>query len=166
MKSLPKLKTTEQTELQTVSANHILKNYLAIKAGDIEKVIYNKSSRLKTLSETNEAQTVDFLQLAIIDMLNFLNLNRTMNENQVKQTAEFILEDFSQLRISEIKYVFNKIKKGSVQLFEGIDGSKILRAFAEYFETRLQMAGDKSERDHNRIKSHEPHEVKRWAGLK
>lgn len=105
----------------------------------------------------NPAAISVVLEFAIIDLMNFVNVPRTMNEFQIKETAKLILQKFSYLTIPDIKLVFDRIKLGQVKLYEGLDGQKILGAFESWAEERWRAADEKHFTEHLSIKeSREP----------
>ena len=77
-----------------------------------------------------------------------------MTAKQISQTAELILEKHYVLKVPEISYVFRLAKQSYFgQIYEGIDGLKILSWFDKYFQDRLDSAELFSEREHQNSKA-------------
>jgi hypothetical protein len=107
--------------------------------------------RLK--KEIGEDKVKAYIEIMVVDFLNFVNLVRSMNESQIKQTAELICEDFTALKMPEVAFVFKLAKKGNFgAIYEGIDGMKIYGFFKKYFDDRLNEAEMMSEREHKKAK--------------
>lgn len=89
----------------------------------------------------------------IINMNEFLNVNRPMNENQIEETAWLIAQKFYYLNVSDITLLFNRAKMGEYgPLYESLDGSKILAWFDKYAAERAQLAETETLRDHEKVK--------------
>lgn len=103
---------------------------------------------LGLLKKENEEKTSGLIELMIIDLQNFLNINRTMNPYQIKETARLILQRYNYFKISDCKFVFDLIKTGQIKIFEGLDGQKILTAFESWANDRWQTADNLSHNQH------------------
>jgi len=102
----------------------------------------------------NEPLALALVKLHIIDLLDFINPSRSMSIEQVEQTAELLISDYSYLKIADILLVFKKAKKGEFgQLYEGIDGMKILQWFAQTWDERLEAAEINSQNEANKIRA-------------
>lgn len=75
-----------------------------------------------------------------MDLQNFLNVPRTMNEFQIRETARLIMQRYNYMKIADCKHLFDQIKTGQIKLYEGLDGSKILGVFEAWAEERWQSA--------------------------
>jgi hypothetical protein len=101
----------------------------------------------------NEKLALALVKLHLIDLLDFINPSRTMTIEQVEQTAELIISDYSYLRIADILFVIKQAKKGEFgQLYEGIDGQKILQWFTKVWGDRMDAAEMQSQNEANKHK--------------
>lgn len=101
----------------------------------------------------NEQLALVLVKLHLIDLLDFLNPSRTMTMPQVEQTADLIISDYSYLKIADLLYVFKQAKKGEFgQLYEGIDGQKVLQWFTQVWGERLDAAEFQSQNEANQQK--------------
>ena len=92
----------------------------------------------------------------ITKVIEFLNLGKSMNIEQVKVTTEYILEDFSNLNLSDFKLFFSKLRKGDYgKLFDRIDGQIIYQALKEYKFDRIESAEEMSIREAAKYKQEE-----------
>lgn len=96
----------------------------------------------------NKDNVLAMIEYAIIDLMNFINVPRTMNEMQIKETARLILKKFGALTIPDIKLVFDRIKSGQFKIYEGLDGMKIMYAFDKWMDERMNAADDYSFNNH------------------
>lgn len=100
-----------------------------------------------------EEHTFDFLCLIIIDLTNYLNVGKTMDENQTKATSKLILERHSDLSIEDLKVWQSSFKSGEYgSLFDRIDGQLLLITIEQYKNQRLQAI----ENEHINSKSSTP----------
>lgn len=104
------------------------------------EVIKADSYILGVLTKDDREKTSALVEYFIVDLQNFLNLNRTMNPHQIKETARMILQRYNYMKISDCKYVFDQIKTGNIKIYEGLDGQKILGAFEMWAEERFKTA--------------------------
>lgn len=102
-----------------------------------------------TLASLKRAYGDDFqsayVEMWIENLNDFLNVNRKMSEAQVAETAMLLLQEYYYLHLADINLVFSKIKKGEFgNLFESIDGAKVLTYFRKYAEERMSIAENRS----------------------
>lgn len=85
-------------------------------------------------NERGEGYVKALLTLLIIDTVDFLNIGKTMNNNQVMQTVELILEDYWHYKVDHFVLVFNKAKKGYFgKQYDRIDG-QVIFSWLEQFD--------------------------------
>lgn len=90
----------------------------------------------------------------LIDLVKFLNVGKTMNAEQVAQTAEIIMYDYAYLKVEDFKLCFNNVKKGRYgKTYDRIDGQVILDFLNTYVDDRIREADQLSYNDHLRAKS-------------
>lgn len=50
------------------------------------------------------------------------------------------MQRYNYMKLTDCKFVFDRIKTGQVKIYEGLDGQKILGAFEEWSNERLNTA--------------------------
>ena len=79
-----------------------------------------------------------------------------MSESQIRQTAIFIIDDFSMLTLADINMVFKRAKTGYYgELFNRIDGQIILSWFRKHFDDRCNAACELSDLEADKHKYEE-----------
>jgi|GEM_PF-5465863 len=80
----------------------------------------------------------------IVDLNRFVNTARTMNEYQIGETIKMMYREYPNLTLQEYQYFFNKIKAGYFgQLYESMDGIKIMAFLKQFYEEILRSYNDK-----------------------
>lgn len=93
------------------------------------------------------------LVCAVNELAQFFNVGKTLDDTQLKFTANLIIERFPYFRLEEIKACFHRAMLRE-QLYDRLDGNIILRWLSQYDEERTQAAVDLSEQlDAERLKS-------------
>ena len=86
-----------------------------------------------------------FLWQELSNTVKFLNVGKSMNIEQVKLTAQYIIDDYSNLNLLDFKLFFAKFRKGEFgQAYDRIDGQLILQALADYKSGRIEAAEQNS----------------------
>lgn len=127
------------------------------KVNTVELAVKSGLKSLAKLSKVFDREfIVNYLQLWIIDLNEFLNLSTRMSPDQIKDTAELLYLANYTLNIADINLIFTNIKSGKYgQLFGSIDGSKILSWFNEYKGKRTEWYFENvSMHEHEGIKKH------------
>lgn len=97
----------------------------------------------------SEQLILTIIKLHIVDLSDFLNLTRPMKDSQIDQTAEMIIDEFPLMKVADVIYLFKQAKNGAFgNIFEGLDGLKILGWFRQVWAERLDVAENMSEREH------------------
>lgn len=81
------------------------------------------------------------LVLFIDDVINFFNVGKTMDENQVAITCDLVIEAFPYLKLEDLKLCFKNamlLKYG--KLYDRIDGAIIIGWLKEYSKERDDFA--------------------------
>jgi len=74
-------------------------------------------------------------------LLKFLNVGKTMDSEQMAETAELIQMRYSNMNLADFKLFFQKFKFGDYgTLFDRMDGSVILLALDKYKNSRMESA--------------------------
>ena len=156
-----KLVTTgdQAIELVRLTEQELLKIYSPASIKALTKRLNNANDLIKAENNTpslgyickvlkNEKLALALVKLHIIDLLDFINPARSMSIEQVEQTAELLISDYSYLKIADLLLVFKKAKKGEFgQLYEGIDGMKILQWFTQTWSDRMDAAEQQSQQE-------------------
>ena len=80
--------------------------------------------------EEGEDKVLALLEIWILDINEFFNVNNKMSPAQIKQTALMIIQDFYYFKIADLNLVFLNAKKGVFgNLYGSLDGSKIYQWF-------------------------------------
>lgn len=89
---------------------------------------------IRLINEKGEGYVKALLTLLIIDTVDFLNIGKTMNNNQVMQTVSLILEDYWHYKVDHFVLLFNKAKKGYFgKQYDRIDG-QVIFSWLEQFD--------------------------------
>jgi len=92
---------------------------------------------LKKVVNNGDVFVKGLLILIIEDLVLFLNVGKTMNKEQVNQTADLILSEFNFLRVEDFKLCFNNAKKGIYgKQYDRLDGQVIFEWLNVYSNER------------------------------
>jgi hypothetical protein len=105
--------------------------------------------------ETGDETTTSLLILILNDVIDFFNVNNTMNGNQILTTAEMILDDYGYLKIDDFKLCFNRAKRGLFGPVYRIDGNVILSWIETYINDRINTISEINYAKHASIKANE-----------
>lgn len=99
----------------------------------------------------------DFIQAYIatwlINLNAFLNLKYPMSEQQIEETAEFIINDFYSLTVVDVYLIMRNAKTGFYgKFYESLNGAMILTWFNNYFEERCNVFEEMSIQESNELK--------------
>lgn len=116
-------------------------------------------SNQKTLSfykkQYNREYVINYINLWIISLNEFITVNK-MTPNQIKETSNYIYNDYYYLNLADIYLIFTKIKKGEFgQIYGSIDGLKILTFFQKYASDRANICENNSIIESDKIKYQE-----------
>lgn len=82
-----------------------------------------------------------FLTIAIVDLIEFFNVGKTMGESQVVSTIRLIVEDFYYLNVEDFKLCFNNAKRGRYgKVYDRVDGNTIYEWLNRYSVERVEIA--------------------------
>ena len=100
-------------------------------------IINSKAPKFWQLEKTHGKEfTLDFLVLWIVDLNEYLNYQKPMTENQIKQTAILLFEKLKNMNIADLTFVWNEIKSGKYEFYGTLDGAKIIKIIDDYFNQR------------------------------
>lgn len=143
----------KNTELTKESPKDLLKfntrpdNFKHIKT--VSLAVNDKSDSLaKICKEVGKKVSLSILKVWLINLNDFLNISRKMNQVQIEETSDLLYDEFYYLKISDIALLMRRIKTGHYgQFYESIDGMKIIEMFYQYAQERLNGILDNSERE-------------------
>jgi hypothetical protein len=141
------------TELLTLySPTKCLRKFKEVNT--IQKSIELKlPSLVRYKKEFGEEKIESVIKLWLVDLNNCLNLRRPMSESNIDLIAFYIVSDFGNLTLPDIHLVFTRAKKGLYgELYESLNSAKVLGWFKDYFEERLEIAGEMTILAHNNRK--------------
>lgn len=73
----------------------------------------------------------------ITDLVEFINAGKTMNQDQIAQTAAMIITDYNWLKVEDMKVCFTNGKRGHYgQLYDRLDGQIIFQWLNQYSTDR------------------------------
>ncbi len=106
--------------------------------------------------DNGEDKVLSLLEIWILDINDFFNVNNKMKPGQIKETAIMVLQDFYYLKIADLNFVFTNAKKGKYgNLYGSLDGSKIYQWFSEHDNERAGVVYRERLKEHDIIKSNE-----------
>jgi len=120
--------------------------------------IKSETPTLGTLKKTySEDFMLAYIELWLTNLNDFINVSRKMKPEQMEELAFLIYQDYYYFNLADINLVFTKIKKGEFgQLFESVDGVKILSYFKKYEGERIQTAYEEGMKEHQELKTEDP----------
>ena len=120
----------------------------------IKDAVQSESVSLSVLKkQTSEELVIEYIILWISRLNKFLNISRKMTFEQMKKTAEYILQDYYYLKQSDLYFVFSQAEKGRYgEFYDCLDGAKILGWFEKYDIERANLVYDQSLEIHEKRK--------------
>lgn len=94
--------------------------------------------------EFGEKKVLAYIKLWITDLVEFLNVGKTMTGGQINQTAQMIYDEYHYLNIADINLIFKRGKMGYYGQPFKLDGQVILNWFREYNNERCLAAVDEN----------------------
>lgn len=89
--------------------------------------------------ENGRKAVINYISEWIIEFNEFVNIKNKMTIGQVKITAHDIYDSYHYMKLSDINLIFKNARKGIYgQLYESIDGVKILGWFEQYAKERFE----------------------------
>lgn len=92
--------------------------------------------------------------LLIAEVVEFFNVGKTMNAQQVALTADLIIQYYSYFKLEDIKLCFRNAMIGKYgELYDRLDGAIILSWFKKYEMERIDKAIEISENEAKQVKA-------------
>lgn len=86
-----------------------------------------------------------YIETWIVNISEFVNIGKNMNENQIYETAQMILDSYPYFTLADINLIFKKAKKGDFgQIYDRLDGQIIFSWFTKYNQLRCLEAEEQS----------------------
>jgi len=99
---------------------------------------------------------INYIKIWLISLNDYLNVTRKLQPAQINEIAHYIYSEYYYLQIADIYLVFTDIKKGKYgQLYEGLDGIKLLSFFNQYAQERSESIFYEGLNDHAKTKEFE-----------
>jgi hypothetical protein len=93
------------------------------------------------------------MSIFIIDLIENLNVGKTMNDVQVARAVDLILNEYYFLKPEDFKLCFNNVLTGKYgQVYDRIDTQVLCGWLNRYVSDRLDIADEESYQEHNMIK--------------
>ena len=145
----------KQTEYLTKYTPKDIKSFGKIDS--MEKAIRSETVSLAVLKKLNsEKMVIDYIILWLVQLNKFLNISRKMSLEQMKRTAEYILQDYYYLKQADLYYIFSQAEKGRYgQFYDCLDGAKILSWFEKYDIERANYVYDEGLKEFEKRKKEE-----------
>lgn len=87
--------------------------------------------------------------LILTDIVQFVNVGKTMNPDQISRTADIIIKDYYYYKLEDFKLFSEQFIKGVYgKLFDRLDGTIILEALEIYDFERTEQAQHESDLKH------------------
>lgn len=114
----------------------------------------SNSKCLSTLKKENGEKNVRALiKMWLVSLNDFVNTSRKMSPEQIDEISLYIFQDYYYLTVADIYLLITDIKKGRYgQLYESLDGIKILSFFEKYANERAMTIYENGLREHDNIK--------------
>lgn len=134
------------------------------KINEVSEAIETKTPSLATINKKfGEDFTQAYIEGWIVNLREFLNVGKKMNDLQTQETAVLIMQQYHAVTIADINLIFKRAKLGQWgQIYDRLDGQVILSWFEQYFRQRCNACADKSILEADKYKNdvHQRYSVK------
>lgn len=90
-------------------------------------------------------ESVDLIALLIASFADSVNVGQNFKSGQIITLAEDILDEFKHIKIADLVLFFKMVRRGKFGEFYGVlSAEKIMIWLGEYFETRCNIAADRT----------------------
>lgn len=116
-------------------------NEIAHNGLSVAQIISSPLPTLAAIRAKTPEKLFDGLNFVISDLVEFFNVGKTMDAQQVQVTSDLIAKEFYFLKFDDLKLIFNRMKTGFYgKAYDRIDGQTICLAIREYCEERSNTA--------------------------
>ncbi len=124
----------------------------------VDSISATLKSDMPTISTIKKAYGEDFIQAYIegwiVNLREFVNVGNKMTDDQTSETAMLIVDEYYNLNLADINFIFKNAKIGKYgQIYGRLDGQIILTWFDEHFNKRCGVAADNSIQESEKYKS-------------
>lgn len=121
---------------------------------DVFKSVHPQLSGLK--KELGEGKAKAILTLILIDLVNFFSVGKSMDTDQINQTADLIMQNYWILKPDDFKLFANNFKMGQYgKMYDRIDGAVIIEALEVYVSGRYRQAASMTQEQHEKYRMNE-----------
>ena len=140
-------------ELAKITSSQFTIDYTVLKVNRICRKVDSipeiLKSDLPSLAQIKKRFDSDFVQAYIegwiVNIREFINVGKKMTDEQTEETAMFIVDEYYNLNLADISYIFKNAKIGKYgKIYDRLDGQIILSWFEEHFSKRCSAAADAS----------------------
>lgn len=115
------------------------------------------NSKLESLSlikkEYSKNFVISYINEWLINLNDYLNIQRKMTPEQIAETSIFIYNDYYYLNLADINLIFSRVKKGYYgKLYESLDGMKIIDFFMQYGNERANIVSQELDNQDSKYK--------------
>lgn len=97
--------------------------------------------------------TKAYIEGWIVNLREFVNLGKDMSDEQTQETAMMIVDEYYNLNIADINFIFKNAKIGKYgKFYDRLDGQIILSWFEDHFSKRCSEAANESIQEASRHK--------------
>lgn len=102
---------------------------------------------------TEKGYVIKYIMAWLINLNDYMNLNKKLNENQIGEIAHYIYQDYHYFKMSDLYYLFSEIKRGSFgEMYGSLDGVKIMKIFESYDNSRKKAVFEDGLTEHSKHK--------------
>ena len=145
-------KITPSELLTTYSIKELRTSLAHVKT--IEDSINAKTPTIGMMVRSLGANKIEsYIKMWLINLNQSLNLKRGLSEAQIDECSFLLVNEYSNLTVSDINLIFKNAKLGKYgEFFESLTLAKIMLWFRMYFEERCQASAILSEREASQYK--------------
>jgi hypothetical protein len=107
----------------------------------VEQILKSESPSFALIKNQPNGNAIAQAMLSklMIDFVNYLNIGKSMGENQIVETVKLMLEDYSILKPDDFVLFFNRAKKGNYgKAYDRMDGMVIFEWLEMFMQERIQ----------------------------
>lgn len=120
------------------SSGGLINSLLSKDYKSIQQAITSNLPSIAKINREDPELSREVVSEFISDFVEFLNVGKIMNVNQISQTAIYILQYFPHLNLADLKVFFDKMKVGHYgKFYDSVDGQLILSKLDEYNQERM-----------------------------
>lgn len=136
--NIPQLSQDRKGLTRSGTSGQLISKLLPTDYRNISQVI---QSNLPSIAKIRK-QDPEVAQMVVVefvtDLVEFLNVGKTMNPDQINKTSDYILKFFPHLNLADLRLFFDKMKLGHYgKFYDSVDGQLILSKMEEYSQDRM-----------------------------